>query len=409
MSPQTYEDLLCRGWRRSGICLYKPDQRAQCCPHYTIKLDPSEFKATKDQRQTLNRFNRFVLGEEYIKECAKLYPKSKEEAARRKQEFNLSERLHESEWAEVRKTQPLKPAHDFRVSVELDSYTEEKYHLFENYQRLVHKEPPHHITKTGFRSFLCESFLHRISPANPHGQKLGSYHQCYRLDGKLVAMGVVDVLPNAISGVYFIYHESIQSWAPGKLSALREIAFTAEEEKSMYMMGFYIHNCNKMRYKMDFHPQYVLDMEDYTWHLLDADLLKRLDARKYVSFSSEKKAGIAVPETDTEAKVEEAQEEADDKYNLSDEEVSDASNYVEDIPLWLRNMPGILPRSELTDAVLDKIKIRHGNRFAKTTDLMTWADDSIDDPHTFKRDVAELVAAVGIDVAMKICIQIWTQ
>jgi arginine-tRNA-protein transferase len=34
--------------------------------------------------------------------------------------------------------------------------------------------------------------------------KLGSYHQCYRLDGKLVAVAVLDLLPHAVSSVYLL-------------------------------------------------------------------------------------------------------------------------------------------------------------------------------------------------------------
>ncbi len=36
-------------------------------------------------------------------------------------------------------------------------------------------------------------------------RKIGSYHQCYRLDGKLVALGVLDLLPEVVSSVYLLY------------------------------------------------------------------------------------------------------------------------------------------------------------------------------------------------------------
>ena len=35
----------------------------------------------------------------------------------------------------------------------------------------------------------------------------GSYHQLYRLDGELVAMGVIDILPHCVSSVYFMYEK----------------------------------------------------------------------------------------------------------------------------------------------------------------------------------------------------------
>ena len=195
-----------------------PNQRASCCPHYTIRLDALAFKATKEQRQAVNRFNRYLLGEDYIKESARIYPKSKEDTARRKTDFDLVERIHESESPKLKT--PPKPAHEFVVTLESNSFTEEKFALFENYQRIVHHEPPHRITKSGFRSFLCSSPLKRLKQTfSGKDLLLGSYHQCYRLDGKLVAIGVLDLLPHAVSGVYFMYHESIHTWNPGKLSA----------------------------------------------------------------------------------------------------------------------------------------------------------------------------------------------
>jgi hypothetical protein len=36
-------------------------------------------------------------------------------------------------------------------------------------------------------------------------KEYGSYHQIYRVDGELVAMGVIDILPTCVSSVYFMY------------------------------------------------------------------------------------------------------------------------------------------------------------------------------------------------------------
>lgn len=43
-----------------------------------------------------------------------------------------------------------------------------------------------------------------------------------------------------------------------------------------------------MRYKGDYHPQYLLDPQIYHWDLLDADLKRRMDKKKYVSLSEER-------------------------------------------------------------------------------------------------------------------------
>lgn len=68
-------------------------------------------------------------------------------------------------------------------------------------------------------------------------RKVGSYHQCYRLDGKLVAVGVLDLLPQSVSAVYFMYTQDVNQWNFGKLGALREAAMALEGGYRFYYMG----------------------------------------------------------------------------------------------------------------------------------------------------------------------------
>ncbi len=75
------------------------------------------------------------------------------------------------------------------------------------------------------------------SGASANDKKLGSYHQCYRLDGKLIAMAVLDLIPHGVSSVYLIYDPGFGQWEFGKLSALREISMTIEGGYQFYYMG----------------------------------------------------------------------------------------------------------------------------------------------------------------------------
>ena len=93
----------------------------------------------------------------------------------------------------------------------------------------------------------------------------GAFHQLYRLDGQLIAFGVIDILPTCLSSVYLVWDPDWSGLALGKLSALREIAFVRQLHASgmqgmeWYYMGYYIHSCAKMRYKADYIPSYLLD------------------------------------------------------------------------------------------------------------------------------------------------------
>eukprot|EP00740_Mantoniella_antarctica_P005499 CAMPEP_0181349580 /NCGR_PEP_ID=MMETSP1106-20121128/803_1 /TAXON_ID=81844 /ORGANISM="Mantoniella antarctica, Strain SL-175" /LENGTH=521 /DNA_ID=CAMNT_0023461985 /DNA_START=46 /DNA_END=1610 /DNA_ORIENTATION=+ len=93
--------------------------------------------------------------------------------------------------------------------------------------------------------------------APPSG--FGSFHQQYRIDGRLVAVGVVDVLPLCMSSKYCFWEPSLKALALGKLSSLREMDWVREASTHcptlrFYYMGFYIHTCPKMRYKADYKP-----------------------------------------------------------------------------------------------------------------------------------------------------------
>ena len=56
----------------------------------------------------------------------------------------------------------------------------------------------------GFRRFLCSGMGQSKGNKDGHIQKLGSYHSCYRLDGRLVGMGVLDLTPDCVSTVYLM-------------------------------------------------------------------------------------------------------------------------------------------------------------------------------------------------------------
>lgn len=82
---QVYQQLIDRGWRRSGDYVYQcelyslleyypaterivsftysPDNANTCCPQLTIRLDALQFNPGKDKklRYALNRWKRFVL------------------------------------------------------------------------------------------------------------------------------------------------------------------------------------------------------------------------------------------------------------------------------------------------------------------------------------------------------------
>jgi arginine-tRNA-protein transferase len=93
----------------------------------------------------------------------------------------------------------------------------------------------------------------------------GSYHQHYLINDKyLFAVGVVDILPQCLSSVYSFYDPELsRTLNLGKITALYEIewvkrAMRFRQDLRYYYLGYYIHSCQKMKYKAQFKPSELL-------------------------------------------------------------------------------------------------------------------------------------------------------
>merc|ERR1719491_2412830 len=60
ISPTMYEGLIVRGWRRSGVHLYKPQNFSSCCPMLTTRLLTKDFRPTKSQRKILKKMENIL-------------------------------------------------------------------------------------------------------------------------------------------------------------------------------------------------------------------------------------------------------------------------------------------------------------------------------------------------------------
>ncbi|XP_073690668.1 arginyl-tRNA--protein transferase 1 [Garra rufa] len=60
MTVQDYQDLIDRGWRRSGKYVYKPIMNKTCCPQYTIRCHALNFHPSKTHKKTLKKVNKFL-------------------------------------------------------------------------------------------------------------------------------------------------------------------------------------------------------------------------------------------------------------------------------------------------------------------------------------------------------------
>lgn len=173
----------------------------------------------------------------------------------------------------------------FRVELVKAQLTDENFELYYRYCQEVHGKM--NESKEGFQRFLCMTNLEfrspksrpadkdepdstKTKPGHPENLEYGCYHMNWYLDNKLMAVGVLDILPECMSSVYFFFDPKYKPLQPGIIGSIYEIEWMQKlqktyEEFRWYYLGYYIQNCKKMIYKGDYGPAQLLCPSSYTW------------------------------------------------------------------------------------------------------------------------------------------------
>lgn len=399
LTVEDYQDLIDRGWRRSGKYCYKSLMSSTCCPLYTISCSATKFRMSKSQKRCAKEMNRFLLdgkskkqklststssstaacgekqvetsaGDKITKVCSTSNPGAKKpvrpgegadpskppcrkakglrlerKAMKKMSSLSTSDAVstvcgagnsdrdggvgsdtlitkQTSEGTPKKDTTPeflkegadgKKPlesflhlpdppatslaspyAHTLEIklvrsspaSPEFKATFAESYALYKKYQMTIHKDKEEDCDESTYRRFLCDSPLVQKKGQEGWPCDYGSYHQHYRIDGKLVAVGVIDILPKCLSSVYVYFDTDYSFLSLGVYSALREIELTRKlhlcdpERFKYYYMGYYVHSCQKMRYKANYYPSFLLCPESYVFVPTET-CLPKLDQAKY--------------------------------------------------------------------------------------------------------------------------------
>lgn len=256
MNIEDYEALMLIGWRRSGNYFYKPNMFKTCCPQYTIRLHVPDYIPSKHQKQLCRKFQRYLETDDIH-----LNPINSSMELDKNHKDNLS--------------------HTFTIVTVPAELTQERFELYKKYQVEIHKDSEDEITQFGFKNFLVDSPLNQKQDIhNNKSITYGTFHQLYRIDDELVAVGVVDILPSGLSSVYFFYDPAKRFLVLGKYSAYCEIEYCKQNQLAYYYMGFYIDSCEKMRYKGEFSPSELLCPTTLQWYYLK-DILHYFRKEKF--------------------------------------------------------------------------------------------------------------------------------
>ena len=160
------------------------------------------------------------------------------------------------------------------LSQKLKDTNEESYQLYKRFQDKIHPEKFRYKNYEEFLWGFCSSCMTNVDDGE---QLLGTFHQQYYLDGKLIAVSVIDILPHYFVSIYLYYDPDIRFIQPGNYTILRELDYVRKLQKKQpslcyYDLGYYNIWSPKVSYKGNFKPAQLLC--PFTLHWCDLEDVK---------------------------------------------------------------------------------------------------------------------------------------
>ncbi len=207
LSPEETDARLANAERRVGFSLYRTDCPT-CRACVGLRIVAGDLKATKSQRRVLKRWQ--ALGD------------------------RLEIRVGRATWSEEK----------------LELYNRHKV------ERGLGSEEDEPMEARGYVGWLIHSCMQTVE-------------MTYHIDGKLVAVGILDVGRDSTSSVYFYFDPSpeIAALSPGTFSVFQEARFCARSGRRYHYLGLWVRDCPSLAYKANFYPHERL--VDGDWRLID--------------------------------------------------------------------------------------------------------------------------------------------
>jgi len=206
-------------------CSYLPHQQAQ-----TLFLDPREtISPTLYEALTRQGFRRSGshLYRPHCRTCQACIPT----------------RIPVNAFAPKRRQRRVAAANpDLRVVVEPAAFAHRYYDLYERYVGGRHQDGDMYPPSTDqFRSFLLSQWCDTV-------------FVCSYLGDELVATAVTDRQPGGLSAVYTFFDPDLAHRSLGVFSVLQQIELCRRLGLPHLYLGYWVRDCQKMRYKTDYRP-----------------------------------------------------------------------------------------------------------------------------------------------------------
>lgn len=206
LSEPEFRELLRRGWRRHGAQVFRP-----ACPSCTqcrsLRVDVNRFVLSKSHRRCLTR--------------------------------NA----------------------DVAVVIQPPTVSEQHIRLYNAWHADMSVRRGWRPAETDADNYVRGFFSGRTSVAR---------EMLYFRSDRLIGVGLVDLVGDGLSSVYFYHDPAWRDRGPGVFSALQEIEFCRATGRRWWYAGYWIEECPSMAYKAGYRPheileRYVADDEEPVW------------------------------------------------------------------------------------------------------------------------------------------------
>ena len=170
---------------------------------------------------------------------------------------------------------PLKHRYTIELTDKIELQpTEERFLLYQKYQSRVHNETS---TAHGYNNFIGVSTIIKkpinlpldLNTKTKHPElypkHYGMHNLIHRIDGKIIAVTVIDILPKYFESLYCYYDPDYSFLDLGVFTAIRELEYLKslheliDKNFTYYTMGEMSISVKKLKYKSDYCPTEILD------------------------------------------------------------------------------------------------------------------------------------------------------
>lgn len=121
--------------------------------------------------------------------------------------------------------------------------------IYVKYHKYMHQ-------KRGWRYYPISAQMYNelyVDGAGSFGKEI-----LYFIDEKLVGVDLVDFTNDGISSIYFFYDPDYSHLSLGKYSIYKQILLAKENDLRYIYLGYYVKNCQSLKYKADYKPHEIL-------------------------------------------------------------------------------------------------------------------------------------------------------